>query len=422
MLQNETLNRLSEGYKFYEARRKEYDNGDKPLNFRVSPEPLRLKKEENEDIINLGPIITQFLKVTQELYETDERAQLILNTGKPKDLLNCQEPNYLFARPDFILTPDGLKICEVETSSFGLGVSHLLGQSYHDTGFETLHDQGSIHSYLDTRMEKVGKLVYTNKTQAYAGQLEYTAEKIFSNGRANGWTASHIDSLESSHDNIYRGFYLSEALNDLKVKSLIQNKIEDGNVTPSITPQLEEKAILALIWDSRFENFYRNALGVVDFDKLRKHIPQTWIVGQEEFFSEGLPNGISSTINLATQSIRNRQFVLKPSGFSEKASWAEGVHLLQDKSRIEAQRLIQLAMDDKTCLYIIQKFDRGEKRVCNYESEDGTKSLDARWRITPYYRFDTGELITGWATGCEKTDSIHTTSTSINTSFAKESI
>jgi hypothetical protein len=422
MLQNEKLNQLSEGYKFYEARRREYDNGNKSLNFRVSPEPLKLKKSENEDIINLGPIVVQFLKLTQDLYESDERVQSILNTGKPAELLNCQKPNYLFARPDFILTPEGLKICEIETSIFGLGVSHLLGQSYHDTGHETLHDQNSIRAYLDNRMEKVGNLIYSNKTQAYAGQLEYTANKIFSNGKDSNWSANHIDNLNDQQTTVYRGFYLSESLNDLKVKSLIQNKIIDNNTAPSITPQMEEKAILALIYDTRFEGFYRDNLGVVDFDKLREHIPPTWIVGQEKYFSKGMPNGINSSLELANQTVRNRQFILKSSGFSETASWAEGVHLLQDKSRIESQRLIQLAIDDKTCLYIVQQFDRGEKRICNYESEDGEKTLDARWRITPYYRTDTGELLTGWATGCEKTDSIHTTSTSINTSFSKQSI
>ena len=259
MSHTESINQLAEGYQFYKARREEYDNGEQNINFRVAPQPLRLQEREREDILNLGQIIVQFLEATQELYTTDQKANDILSFGKPNQLLTNTEPNYLFARPDMILTDNGLKICEIETSPFGLGLSHLLGESYYQTSQDTLHNQSVLSAYVDSRISKLGELVYSNKTQQYAGQLRYTADKIFSN-HDKKWEARHIDNLEDSQCEIYRGFYLSEYLNDPKVKDLINSKLQQNSTTPTITPQLEEKVILAMLWDTRFEDFYKQRL------------------------------------------------------------------------------------------------------------------------------------------------------------------
>jgi hypothetical protein len=212
---------------------------------------------------------------------------------------------------------------------------------------------------------------------------------------------------------------LSEYLNDEKVNNLISYQLDKQYTKPSITPHLEEKAIMALIWDTRFEDFYKKQLGQATFDRLRNTIPKTWIIGQEQYFSQGLPRDINQTVDIAGLSRKDRQFVVKPSGFSKDASWAEGVNLIHEKSSEKAREILTNATNTTGNLYIVQEFKQGQKRKMQYENVDGgLNNMDVRLRITPYYSTEDGKLLTVKATGCENTDFIHASSSSINTAVS----
>lgn len=417
----EKLNELADGYRFYEARREEFET-DKNLNFRISPTPFGLEESENERIVELGQEVLQFMKATDELYRTNQEVAELLNTGKPDSFLTQQAPNYLFYRPDLIVTEQGLRICEIETSPFGLGLSHLLNTAYSQADFETLAPETALKEYVQGRVKPSGQIVYTDKTKAYAGQLRYTADKIFSANPVD-WSALHIDQLQRQNNpeidpEMYRAFYLSEYLSDPKVRDLLNARLDSNNLTPANTPHLEEKAILALIWDKRFEPFYKEQLGEATFRKLRECIPKTWIVGQEEYFSEGMPRDVFSTLDLANLSRNNRQFVIKPSGFSHNSSWAEGVNLLHEKSTARATEILTNASSTKNHLYIVQEFYRGQKRNMKYFDPMGELThMRAKLRVTPYYSTTDGRLLTAKVTGCENTDFIHTSSNSGNTAL-----
>ncbi len=255
-----------------------------------------------------------------------------------------------------------------------------------------------------------GNIIYSKKTQAYSGQMTFLADKVFS-GNGRSWNAQNVDNITpSTLSNIYRGFYLNEYFSDPAIKILLDRQIVNkDHIIPSPTPYLEEKAILSLICDKRYEEYLRIKLGDASFKYLRTVIPPTWIVGQEQFFSPGLPNNISSSLELANLSKSKRAYVLKSSGFSENSSWKEGVHFLQREST------------DKTGLHIVQEFKKRLNIPMNYESEDEKIEIpmSARIRLTPYFSVTNdgqdGKLIAIKATGCENTDFIHASSASINT-------
>ena len=72
-------------------------------------------------------------------------------------------------------------------------------------------------------------------------------------------------------------------------------------------------------------------------------------------------------------------------------------------------------MQDTTNSYILQKFTKGQKVPFEYfESENTLQTMQAKLRITPYYSFKSGTLVSVKVTGCEKTDFIHATTSSIN--------
>ncbi|MBI1863063.1 hypothetical protein HYS00_03015 [Candidatus Microgenomates bacterium] len=409
-------------HSIYHARRSEFDTGER-IPFRVSPRPLELSASQKKELAGIGADTTAYYMAVDRLYRSDERVRDLLDTGKPEMFTGDHAAQYLFIRPDLIITPQGFSLCEVETSPFGLALAEVLNHGYSSVGFDTLVDTATLPEYVHANTPVDGRIIYSTKTQAYAGQMSFLAEQVFS-GPGRNWQAySTNEPCDTDSSPIYRGFYLSEALTDPNVRLLLDNQMQQGQpLLPSPTPHLEEKANLAFIWDRRFDAYFKKELGPGAVTHLRHVIPPSWIVGQEEFFMPGLPDGISSSVGLATLAKSKRAFVLKHSGFGEHSSWAEGVTFLHDKSVMNAQSALIDSHRDTSALHIIQEFKKGMKVPMQYIDLDGAYTdMMAKVRLTPYYSFvpgQEGKLIAVKATGCENTDFIHASSTSINTAVS----
>ena len=411
----EVLERIADGHQFYHARMPEYASTD-PLPFRISPEPFYISDEQAKAIGRIGQEVCGLMQATAELYETNDDVHELLDRGKPAVFQNVQPPQYLFFRPDMIITSDGFAICEIETSVFGLAVAELLNQGYSEAGFETLARPGILGDHIEHATPSNGTIVYTDKTKAFVGQLEFLAEKVFS-GRNRQWRASHIGEASGSESQ-YRAHYLVEYLTDAAVQSLYDSA-EPPKTMPSLSPQFEEKAILAFIWDKRFEDFYSKALGAAGLELLRTAIPPTWIVGEEQYFAPGLPAGMNQSVDLAGLARSKRGFVLKPSGFSSDSSWSEGVTFLQSMSHeTAAETLGRVTADATDRLYVVQEFKEGVKNPMSYDGSDDPSSMQARVRLTPYFSNVVGELLGIKATGCEGTHLIHASTASVNTAVS----
>jgi len=83
-----------------------------------------------------------------------------------------------------------------------------------------------------------------------------------------------------------------------------------------------------------------------------------------------------------------RQFVVKPSGFSEMAWGSRGVYVANDLTRDEWMAVIDggLATYEKSP-QILQRFHKGRRVQSGYlDDASGTvKTLDGRVRLCPYY-------------------------------------
>ncbi|MCL5432657.1 MAG: hypothetical protein M1524_00890 [Patescibacteria group bacterium] len=418
-----TIETVAEGYEIHECRREKYDTGLK-VPFLVSPTPFSLSGTERQELRAIGSDVVDFMASVNELCFEDATARNLLNSGKPEIFLTYQNPQYLFVRPDLIITPSGFTLCEIETSPFGLALAEILNRAYREEGFTTLVEYGELSDYVKTHTPMEGRIVYGKKTESFKGQLSFLADQVFS-GVNRYWHAEKAGEKqqEEKPGNIYRGFYLSEYVSDPSIRRVItdldpEQNPEQPTVLPSLTPFMEEKAILALLWDTRWEHYFRRQLGQAAFNHLRSVVPPTWIVGEEKYFSPGLPDGLDSSIDLATLSRSKRAFVLKASGFTPNGSWCEGVSFLHEKSRAQTRGLINCAAAAPG-LNVIQEFRKAKEMPLVYESETGPKKMRrARVRITPYVPMDpefSGKLIAVKATACEGTNYIHATSTSINT-------
>lgn len=417
------IENLGDGYEWYKIRRTEYDMGQK-IPFLVSPEPLHLSKTEADEVLRIGKDVVNFMYAAGELYRSESDVKNLLDRGKPPILRNEKEMRYLFVRPDLIVTEQGFSICEIETSPFGLALAELLNKAYRSVGFNTLVDDGVLRQFLIDNTPSHGTIIYSEKTSSYAGQLQFLAQTLLSD-KDRLWEAKHVDSaMGESYPNVYRGFYQHEYLDDLFVNNLVQTLIDhpETEVLPSFTPYMEEKALLSLIWDRRWESFLTKNLGVAELKHLREVVPPTWVVGQEQFFVPGLPNGIPTSEGLAGLAKSKRNFVLKKSGFGNGSSWAEGVSFLQEKSAERARSLLVSALQDEQSLYVVQEFKPSQERSIPYNKDNQTVvRMSARLRLTPYFSMSTdteGQLVAIKATGCENTNYIHASSGSINTAVA----
>ncbi len=403
----------------YEARRDEYRTGQK-IPFRVSPTPLVLSPEQKKEVGKIGPDITGYFRAIDELHKTDERVREILDTNKPAIFLVDTPIDYLFLRPDMVITPKGFSINEVETSPFGLALAEMLNRGYRGEGFETMVGDTALTDHVHASTPATGEIIYTPHTQQYAGQMTFLADEVFS-GNDRRWTASPAKERKDTPGSVYRGFYLSEYDSDPDVKLLLESKIAGKqSISPSPTPHMEEKAVLSFIWDKRFENHLRERLGPAAFNHLRGVIPPTWIVGQEQFFAPGMPNNMDTSLGLATLSRSKRTFVLKSSGFDASSSWAQGVHFLHEKSAVDSYEILTNAQKARG-LHVIQEFTGGLSTPMNYDEDGNITPMSAKIRLTPYFSAKgkkEGELVAIKATGCERTDYIHAGSSSINTAVA----
>jgi hypothetical protein len=410
----EMVGEAAGGYEIYHARRTEYET-DEVVPFRTSPEPLTLSAEEGAEINRVGEAVAAFHEAVDELYQTDEKVRELLDRGKPEIFLGSPERgNYLFVRPDIIMTDQGFTICELETSPFGLALADILNKSYRQAGFETMVGDTILEEHVHTGTPNNGRIVYSAKTAAYNGQLSYLAEEVFS-GDDRQWSSEHIETIDhSANDPMYRAFYTSEYEHDSAVQSVLERVDENQLIIPSITPALEEKAVMGLLWDKRWETYFARQLGSTTVDFLRRVIPPTLIVGEEAHFAPGLPAGIADVAGLASLAKGQRTLVLKPSS----SSWAEGLHFLHKNSRGKAVELLRDAVESPK-LHIIQEFRPGRKIPFTYEEGYERRPMTAKVRLTPYFGTTDGKLIAVKATACENTDRIHGSSSSINTAVAR---
>lgn len=418
----ERLKIETQGHSMYNVRREEYKDGaSDTINFRVSPTPFKLTKKQRIEIEEIGKAVCSYMDYCIELYKTNESAHELLDRGKPKEYKNVQDIKYLFLRPDLILTDSGFCLCEIETSPFGIGLAEVLNRTYGNEGYDTAINQNQLKNYIQSKIENSGTIAYSDKVKSFAGQLDFMAEQVFS-GNGKVWNSAQINSNSISNKQIYRAFYLTEQFTDKNVANLLSQSSHVYLPTP--TPQFEEKALLSFIWDKRYTQSFCDKLGESTFNLLRRIIPKTWVLGEEQYVDGGLPNGKQDSLSLAELSKSSRKFVLKQSGFANSSSWGEGVKFLHKMGSGKALEMIKLAQEDKEHLYIIQEFNQGKAVPMSFIDNNGVfQNINAKIRITPYYAYmgqDKGKLIAAKVTGCENTEYIHASTASINTAVSFE--
>ncbi|MEM6910892.1 MAG: hypothetical protein AAF555_04850 [Verrucomicrobiota bacterium] len=366
-----------------------------------SPEPLRLPPKLGKEIRALGDRLERFVKAADSLYYRSRKGSApgwlarYLEAGKPEELLRLANhrsqrealPEVL--RPDLLWTEEGLAMTELDSVPGGLGILAWLNQVYAKAGFP------EVVGGLDGMREGFGAL-FPEGGEIWLSQesADYRPEMT--------WLASQVEGVEvvpaesgGQAERVYRFFELFD-LPQLPAVARLVERLQAGQaeVTAPFKPHLEEKLWLALLWAKPLEPLWEREMRASHFEKLRAMVPRGWVVDPTPLPHHAVLPGleVQDWRDLAGFTQKERELVLKVSGFSEEAWGSRGVFVGSDLSQREwAAALDRAIREFPQGPWLLQQFHKA-KRLRHPYFDPETKEIremEGRARLCPYY-FRTG--------------------------------
>ena len=377
------------------------------LQWRISPVPFALEKNLAKEIELLGRVLLQFYRAVNLLYRRSiegkqpEWVARWLDLGKPAELIALQRspafkndvPRVI--RPDILLTENGLSITELDSVPGGIGLTAWLNRTYAGLaghpqviggpdgmikGFESIFGNASnVH------------IVVSEEAATYRPEMEWLAGH---NPRLKVRDSKFEDFSEG--DAVYRFFELFDLPNVSNAKKIFDLASEEKiKLTPPPKPIFEEKMLFALLWNWNLRDFWRQELGESFFERLKKVIPYTWLVDPAPLPPHAaMPHlDLTDWRQLKTLSQRDRELILKVSGFSEKAWGARGVFFGSDLPQADWAAAVDEAVSafEKTP-FVLQRYEKTRLVDSTWLDFDKNESvpMKGRVRLCPYY-FVAGE-------------------------------
>jgi hypothetical protein len=153
--------------------------------------------------------------------------------------------------------------------------------------------------------------------------------------------------------------------------------------------------LFALLWNRNLREFWRQELGEGFFGRMLQLAPYSWVVDPAPM----PPHAAIPELNLTDWnqlkglSHKERELILKVSGFSPKAWGARGVFLGSDLSHADWAGAVDAAVAAfGTSPYVLQRFEK--PALVNFQwfdfAKNGLVPMPGRVRLCPYY-FVSGE-------------------------------
>jgi hypothetical protein len=172
-------------------------------------------------------------------------------------------------------------------------------------------------------------------------------------------------------------------------------------LTPPPKPIFEEKMLFALLWNRHLQSFWRQELGDSFLHRMQRLVPYTWIVDPAPLPAHAaIPElNLTDWRQLLTLSHKERDLVLKVSGFSPHAWGARGVFLGSNLSHTDWAAAVERAIAgfDRSP-FVLQRYQKPSLVDAQWFDFDHTQivPMKGRVRLCPYY-FVSGEAETARA-------------------------
>ena len=401
------------------------------LEWKISPTPFPLGENLAKEIESLGRVLLQFYRATNLLYRKSvegkqpEWVARWLDLGKPRELIELQRSAVFkndvprVIRPDILLTEDGFSITELDSVPGGIGLTAWLNQTYcrlpiadcrlagADNPSSILHPPSSsqILGGADGMLRgfesifggaKQVHIVVSEEAKTYRPEMEWLAGQLNERKHRTFNIQPSTFNQFAEGDAVYRFFELFDLPNVANAKQIFELAAEKKiRLTPPPKPMFEEKMLFALLWNRNLQNFWRQELGEGFLARLKKVIPYTWLVDPTPIPPHAaIPElNLTDWSQLKTMSQKERDLILKVSGFSENAWGARGVFLGSDLSQADWSAAVDAALANfETSPSVLQRFHKPSQVDASWFdfAKNEVVPMKGRARLCPYY-FVSGE-------------------------------
>jgi hypothetical protein len=368
--------------------------------WRYSPEPLPLTSGERRFLRGLGHPLARFQQTCDEVYRRSANGQLpgwiseLLDTGKPTWMVDTQReagrlgqrPGVI--RPDLLLGEEGMSITELDGVPGGMGMTAWLSRVYSEAGFDVLGGAEGMLDGFRSVLDEGGVVVVSEESADYQHEMEWLVA-------AAGGDREVVRAEDFVLDgrSVYRFFEWFDWESQPLFRRLAEGSVAgDVRLTPPCLPHLEDKLWLALLWTPALKSMWEAMMRGSHLNRLRELVPFGWVVDPSPLPPQAaLPKlEVHSWDEVAGFSQKERQLVLKISGFHETAWGSRGVFIGHDLPKDEWQERLRHALGDFAQQpWMMQEFR--ETRIVEHPVflDDGSvETVRGRVRLCPYYFTD----------------------------------
>lgn len=402
---------------------------EKTIAWRIAPEPFALSPETVQRMEQTGNDLVAFYRALNLLYNRSARGTApafiadYLDLGKPEHIVKLSRQNRFkqdipgVIRPDLILTEDGFIAAELDSVPGGMGFVGAMAHTYCSLGMESVGGPAGIEQGFTAMVaalsgidRPVVAIVVSEESKDYRPEMTWLTEALNRLGSLSAYICAPQDIMfteealfvrladgrEEKIDVLYRNFELFDLLNvpkqDLLLYAARHNRVK---MTPPAKAQLEEKLAFALLQHPGLAPLWRVELGAEVLRRLKMLFPLTWVIDPRPLPPQAVIHGlqvngepVSDWSRLLALGKSDRDFVVKPSGFSELAWGSRGVRVGNDLSKEEWSDTLHEALSQyaKTPR-ILQRFHKGKRITQSYfdEKMGEIRKFDGRARLCPYF-------------------------------------
>ncbi len=370
----------------------------------LSPDAFPIERKFLTELEQLGHRLFVFQRACNQLYQLSVKGKQpawvarYLDAGKPKELIEFSRRKEIrddlprVIRPDLIVTDNGYIIAEIDSVPGGIGLTAWLNQTYSAFDKQIAGGADGMLEGFQSVLPNGGDIVISQEASTYRPEMEWLAARLKDRQPDWEWRVVAAENYEARDSRaVYRFFELFDLPNIPKIDNLLHANAEGRvAITPPIKPFLEEKMWFALFWLRPLYEFWRRELGEKYFLKLQEVIPYSWILDPTPLPQHAvIPRlEIHDWREAAKFSQKDRDLLLKVSGFSPLGWGSRGISLGSDLAHAEWEKRIDnaLATFDSSPT-IMQRFHKGrllEHRYCEPDSGE-LKTMKGRVRLCPYY-------------------------------------
>ena len=409
--------------------------------WQLSPEAWPLTRDQVEQLEQIGGACLEFHQALETLYLRSVAGKNLLRNkplvapwvvdyldrGKPAALVQHARDQRLrgvlppVLRPDLLLTEDGFALTELDSVPGGIGLTAFLNRLYEEgdgaiVGHGDLMVEGfyqSLARLLPGNRNPLIALVVSEEAATYRPEMRWLAGVLQQQGRRvhclrpedlfplGGALFFNVDGTPDKIDIIYRFFELFDLAN-IPTASYLFEAWANGEVviTPAMRHFQEEKLALALFHHHRLQDFWAENLPGRTLKLLRQVIPMSWVMDPAPLPPGAVLDGprvagraLADWNQLGRASQKERELIIKISGFHETAWGARSIVLGSDCSREDWQAGIERALSlAPTHLHVLQEYRKPRRvqhpvyrPVAGNEAPPTAVPEAGRLRLCPYF-------------------------------------